>query len=56
MITAHGISEVERQRLQAANKQLIDTTCPLVRRVHEAAMELKAEGRHVLLIGKPGSR
>lgn len=54
LITAHGISQVERQRLQAANKQLIDTTCPLVRRVHEAAMELKAEGRHVLLIGKPG--
>lgn len=54
LITAHGISQVERQRLQAANKHLIDTTCPLVRRVHEAAMELKAEGRHVLLIGKPG--
>jgi 4-hydroxy-3-methylbut-2-enyl diphosphate reductase len=33
---------------------LIDTTCPLVRRVHEAARELQAEGRHVLLIGKHG--
>lgn len=54
LITAHGVSNVERQRLQAAGKQLIDTTCPLVRRVHEAAMELKSEGRHVLLIGKPG--
>ena len=54
LITAHGISNAERNRLNAANKQVIDTTCPLVRRVHEAAMELKAEGRHVLLIGKPG--
>lgn len=54
LITAHGISNLERQRLQLGNKQLIDTTCPLVRRVHEAAMELQADGRHVLLIGKPG--
>lgn len=54
LITAHGVSHAERERLQAEGKQLIDTTCPLVRRVHDAAMELAAEGRHVLLIGKPG--
>ncbi len=54
LITAHGISNTERKRLQANGKQLIDTTCPLVRRVHDAAMELAADGRHVLLIGKPG--
>ncbi|KAA5545499.1 4-hydroxy-3-methylbut-2-enyl diphosphate reductase [Roseiconus nitratireducens] len=54
LITAHGISDAERKRLRAAGKQLIDTTCPLVRRVHEAAVQLAAEGRHVLLIGKPG--
>ncbi len=54
LITAHGISRHEQQRLEAAGKQLIDTTCPLVRRVHDAAMELKSEGRHVLLIGKAG--
>lgn len=54
LITAHGISNQERKRLQANGKQLVDTTCPLVRRVHDAAMELAAEQRHVLLIGKPG--
>ncbi len=54
LITAHGVSQAERQRLQAENKELIDTTCPLVRRVHEAALELKSEGRHVLIIGTPG--
>jgi 4-hydroxy-3-methylbut-2-enyl diphosphate reductase len=52
LITAHGISNVERARL--AQFELIDTTCPLVRRAHDAAMELQAEGRHVLLIGKIG--
>jgi 4-hydroxy-3-methylbut-2-en-1-yl diphosphate reductase len=54
LITAHGVSNAERERLHTAGKQVIDTTCPLVRRAHEAALELKAEGRHVLLIGKPG--
>ena len=54
LITAHGVSNAERQRLSAANKTLIDTTCPLVRRAHDAAQALRAEGRHVLLVGKAG--
>ncbi|MCP4195448.1 MAG: 4-hydroxy-3-methylbut-2-enyl diphosphate reductase [Planctomycetaceae bacterium] len=54
LITAHGISQVERQRLADAGKEVIDTTCPLVLNVHKAALELQAEGRHVLLIGKAG--
>jgi (E)-4-hydroxy-3-methyl-but-2-enyl pyrophosphate reductase len=48
------VSNAERRRLRGSGKRLIDTTCPLVRRVHEAAFELQAEGRHVLLIGKHG--
>jgi 4-hydroxy-3-methylbut-2-enyl diphosphate reductase len=54
LITAHGVSNAERRRLEAANKALIDTTCPLVRRAHDAAQTLQAEGRHVLLVGKAG--
>lgn len=54
MITAHGISDRERIRLEQAGKQLVDTTCPLVHRVHRAAQLLAAEGRHVLVIGRAG--
>jgi 4-hydroxy-3-methylbut-2-en-1-yl diphosphate reductase len=54
LVTAHGISQRERSRLTAAGKRLIDTTCPLVRRVHEAAMKLAAAGFHIVLIGRPG--
>lgn len=54
LVTAHGISERERGRLLAAGKKLIDTTCPLVRRVHESAQSLARDGYHVLLIGRPG--
>ncbi|HVW03320.1 MAG TPA: hypothetical protein VHB77_23355, partial [Planctomycetaceae bacterium] len=41
MITAHGVSDRERQRLLAAGKSLIDTTCPLVERAHQAAQKLR---------------
>ncbi len=54
MITAHGVSNRERAALTAAGKQLLDTTCPLVVRAHRAALELAREGRHVLVIGRPG--
>jgi 4-hydroxy-3-methylbut-2-enyl diphosphate reductase len=54
LITAHGISDRERARLTAAGKELIDTTCPLVRRVHLAAQKLQEDGYHVLVVGRPG--
>jgi 4-hydroxy-3-methylbut-2-enyl diphosphate reductase len=53
VITAHGVSERERQHLIDAGKDLIDTTCPLVRRVHQAAQELASDGRFVVVIGRP---
>ena len=54
LITAHGISDRERQRLESARKQLVDTTCPLVTRVHLAARALESKGYHVLVIGRRG--
>jgi 4-hydroxy-3-methylbut-2-enyl diphosphate reductase len=54
LITAHGVSEAERRRLETAGKQLVDTTCPLVTRAHDAARQLQADGYHVLVIGKRG--
>ena len=51
-ITAHGVSDAERRRLQSAGKQLIDTTCPLVTRVHHAAQSLQRQGHFVLVVGR----
>ena len=53
LIAAHGLSDRRRRSLQAAGKRLIDTTCPLVRRLHRAALALQADGYHVLLVGRP---
>ena len=54
MISAHGVSDRVRVQLAATGLTVIDTTCPLVRRVHAAAQRLAAEGRHVIVIGQPG--
>jgi len=54
LITAHGVSERERARLAKRRKALIDTTCPLVRLVHEAAQKLRREERFVIVLGRPG--
>jgi 4-hydroxy-3-methylbut-2-enyl diphosphate reductase len=54
LITAHGVSDRERKRLESAGKRIVDTTCPLVTRVHLAAGALQAEGYHVLVIGRRG--
>lgn len=53
VITAHGVSQRRRQELVAAGKTLIDTTCPLVTRVHRAAQDLARSGAFVVVIGRP---
>ena len=54
LVTAHGISDRERARLRNAGKALVDTTCPLVQKVHDAAQALQRDGRRVVVIGRPG--
>jgi 4-hydroxy-3-methylbut-2-enyl diphosphate reductase len=53
LITAHGISQWRRDQLENAGKTLLDTTCPLVKKAHNAAVTLGRQGYHVLLIGRP---
>ena len=54
IVTAHGISEGRRAALEATGRELIDTTCPLVARVHKTASRLAREGYDIVLIGRPG--
>jgi 4-hydroxy-3-methylbut-2-enyl diphosphate reductase len=52
VITAHGLSNKERRKLEASGKTLIDTTCPLVHRVHQIAGDLHAQGYFVVVVGR----
>ena len=54
LVTAHGASDRQFAGLRAAGLRVVDTTCPLVRRVQDAAKRFAADGRFVVLIGVPG--
>lgn len=54
LVTAHGLSNRESARLREAGHELIDTTCPLVRKAHHAALRLREAGYFPVVIGQPG--
>ena len=52
VITAHGVADRDRARWRASGREIVDTTCPLVHKAHNALARLVAEGRHPVIIGK----
>ncbi|WP_088654387.1 4-hydroxy-3-methylbut-2-enyl diphosphate reductase [Geofilum rhodophaeum] len=58
LFRAHGEPPSSYQQVKREGRQLIDATCPVVRklqeRVHKAWEEMKAEGGQVLIYGKKG--
>lgn len=54
LITAHGVSNREKAHLSELGYTLHDTTCPLVRRAHKAALHYDKKGYFVVVVGKRG--
>ncbi len=52
LIPAHGISLKRKAIVESYGLNLIDATCPLVKKLHETAMLLKRAGRYIVIIGK----
>jgi 4-hydroxy-3-methylbut-2-en-1-yl diphosphate reductase len=52
--SAHGVSPQVRTESRTRGLREIDATCPLVRKVHDEARRLAAEGFEILLIGHRG--
>ncbi|MCK4856670.1 MAG: 4-hydroxy-3-methylbut-2-enyl diphosphate reductase [candidate division Zixibacteria bacterium] len=53
VISAHGISPQLKKQARAKGLQIVDTTCPLVERVHKIAKKLIGEGYQIILYGEP---
>ncbi|WP_395737788.1 4-hydroxy-3-methylbut-2-enyl diphosphate reductase [Prosthecobacter sp.] len=51
-ITAHGASDQHRRAWQDAGHTVIDTTCPLVRKAHQALAMLVNDGYQPVVIGQ----
>ncbi len=54
MTTAHGAAPSVMAAWRRAGHTVIDGACPLVRHAHRELDRLIAEGRHPVIIGKPG--
>jgi 4-hydroxy-3-methylbut-2-enyl diphosphate reductase len=54
MYSAHGISPLVRQAAEERELQVVDATCPLVRKVHLEAIRFARLGYSIVLIGHRG--
>ena len=52
IVTAHGAADRDRERWKGAGYRVTDTTCPLVRKAHDALAKLVLQGCMPLVIGK----
>jgi 4-hydroxy-3-methylbut-2-enyl diphosphate reductase len=52
VITAHGAADRQREALRKAGHRITDTTCPLVRKAHEALRLLVESGYLPVVIGQ----
>ncbi|MBR5614838.1 MAG: 4-hydroxy-3-methylbut-2-enyl diphosphate reductase [Clostridia bacterium] len=51
IIRAHGISEAEYLKLEEKNTEIIDATCPFVKRIHKIVKEEHEKGRQIVIAG-----
>lgn len=54
ILSAHGVSPSTYEIAKQKDLHVIDTTCPLVTRVHSLVKRSEAEGKHIIYQGKNG--
>ena len=53
IIRSHGVSRAVYERLEGQNVEIIDATCPFVKRIHTIVSRSEEEGRLPIIIGTP---
>jgi 4-hydroxy-3-methylbut-2-enyl diphosphate reductase len=51
IIRSHGVSEAIQKELSSHGHNIIDATCPYVKKIHRAVREKSDDGQHVIIIG-----
>jgi 4-hydroxy-3-methylbut-2-enyl diphosphate reductase len=52
MVTAHGASDKQMERLRDRGLEVLEGTCPLVHHAHRMVRQLVADGFHPVIVGK----
>ena len=50
IIRSHGISRAEYEQIEKSGFQIVDATCPFVRKIHRLVDEHSAKGEHIIII------
>ncbi len=51
IIRSHGVSKAEYDRISELGFEIVDATCPFVKKIHRNVSKESAEGREVVIIG-----
>ncbi len=51
LISAHGVSDKTLEKAKQKNLKIIDTTCPLVKNVHNITKNLEKQGYRIIIFG-----
>lgn len=51
VIRSHGVTRKEQEELAAIGHQIVDATCPFVKKIHRLAEEFSEKGYFVIIIG-----
>ncbi len=51
IIRSHGVSRAEYEAMQASGHEILDATCPFVKKIHRIVAEQSSSGRHIVVIG-----
>lgn len=53
IIRSHGVGRETQMRLEAAGFEVLDATCPFVKKIHRIVAEHSKAGDHIVIIGNP---
>lgn len=54
ILRSHGVSDAVYERLRARNVEIVDCTCPFVKRIHNIIREYAGQGYEIVIVGKRG--
>ena len=53
IVRSHGISRTEYEEMERCGFEVVDATCPFVRKIHKLVDEHSRLGEHIVIIGNP---
>ena len=53
IIRSHGVSRKVYEDIRSKGFQVVDATCPFVKKIHDTVQAQEEQGRHIIIIGDP---